>query len=336
MFFRDYRRILVVGAGGGGDVVTAAVFALKLRRIGLDVLVAAPPWERVVVDPVPGPIGLDEIMKFVYKGDGYLVVDGRSYCMRGGRKFSFQASNVASALHEPIYVYSLKGGVASAYRGLLSICRDKNIDIVIGLDVGGDILAKGWEEDLWSPLADQLTLCSLYKLSNDSGVPSLVAVASPGADGELNRDYVIKLINDVVRSGGYVGSLGFDKWDIEIFERILSMAVSEAGKVILDALKGFVGWKIIRKGTRRVYVDALSTIVFLMDTDIVYSMSPLAEILLDTSSIDEANRILLEQGVPTEYELEREVVKLASDGDISGAIIRKARKNILGRLHKHK
>lgn len=336
MFVDDYKNILVVGAGGGGDIVTASVYALKLRRLGLNTFIAAPPWERVVVDRVPGPIGLDEIVGYIDSGDHYLVVDGSSYALRGGGRVVFQASNVARALDEHIYIFSLKDGVYGAYRGLRDICLALDIDLVIGLDVGGDILAKGYEDDLWSPLADQMTLSTLYKLGLSDSIPSLVAVAAPGADGELNREYVMDRINEVARLGGYVGALGFDARDLVFFEKALSQAVSEAGYVILDALRGRVGWRVIRKGTRRVYIDVLSTLIFHLDTETVYNGSPVAQAIINTVSIDEANKILLDMGIPTEYELEKEVARISSDGRVSGEVIKKARKNILEMVGKHR
>lgn len=336
MFASGYRNILVVGAGGGGDIVTASVFALKLRRLGFNTYISAPPWERIVVDSVPGPIGLDEVRNFVSRGDYYLVIDGSSYAVRGGKRVVFQASNVSRAVGEPIYIYSLRGGVEDAYRGLRELCGVLSIDLVVGLDVGGDILAKGFEDDLWSPLADQMTLSTLYRLASSDSIPSIIAVASPGADGELSREYVLERINELARLDGFIGALGFDRDDLEVFERILSYAITEAGQVILDALRGNVGWRVIRNGTRKVYIDVLSTIIFLLDTVAVYHESPVASAIIETKSIEEANQILLEMGIPTEYELEKEVARLSAGGEINGDIIRRARENILEVARKRK
>lgn len=329
MFASRYGNILVVGAGGGGDIVTASVFALKLRRLGFNTYISAPPWERIVVDSVPGPIGLGEIRNFVSRGDYYLVIDGSSYAVRGGRRVIFQASNVSKAVGEPIYIFSLEGGVGGAFRGLRELCSVLSIDLVVGLDVGGDILAKGFEEDLWSPLADQITLSALYKLSSFDSLPSIVAVASPGADGELSREYVFERINELARLGGFIGVSGFGRDDLEVLDRILAYAITEAGQVILDALRGCVGWKVIRKGTRRVYVDVLSALIFLLDTEIVYRESPMASAIIETESIDEANKILLDMGIPTEYELEKEVARMSVGGGVNGDMIMRARENVL-------
>ena len=339
MFPLDSGTVLVVGAGGGGDIVTASVFGYKLRRLGFEAYIAAPPWERMVVDPVPGPIALDEVYGYLESGENYKVIDGSSYALRNGNRVVFQAANVSAALGEPIYIYSLSNGVVGASRGLLEICDRLDIDLVVAVDVGGDILALGDEDELWSPLADQVTLASLNTIWRDRGIDVVLAVAAPGADGELDKEYVLGRVNEVSRLGGYIGAMGFDKSDIPIFRRILSKAVSEAGQVILDALEGYVGWKVIRKGTRRVYVDVVSTLVFLMDANTVFNMSPMAQKLVSTSSIDEANEILIGMGVPTEYELEIEASKLARErggNGVDSELINMARLNVLSKVRRRR
>jgi len=324
---------LVVAAGGGGDIVTSAVYASKLRRWGFRVSLAAYPWERFVVDRVPGPIDLGEIYSFRDRGKYYLTIDGSSYSIRGGRIVRFQAANVSLALNEPIDIYTLRGGVLGAYRGIREICRSRGVDLVVGLDVGGDILAKGNENDLWSPLADQVTLASLYLLWDRDGIHSYVAVAGPGVDGELSRNYIFELLSGFVRDGSYLGSIGFGKSDIKLFEDILKHSISEAGYMILEAVKGNYGWKNIRNGTRRVYLDILSTMVFHIDSRSVYKASPMAHKILATESIDEANQILLSMGVPTEYELENILSDLFR-GSIDYGMIMEARRILLDRIRR--
>src|SRR5215218_5224979 len=55
------QRILVIGIGGGGDVVGALAAAQAARALGTDAVVGGLTWERRPVDPVPGPRRLEEI-----------------------------------------------------------------------------------------------------------------------------------------------------------------------------------------------------------------------------------------------------------------------------------
>lgn len=325
-------NILVFAVGGGGDVATASALAIKLERYGVKTYIAAAPWERLAVDPVPGPIKFSEIMNPSYIGDYFMAIDNSSYAVRRGEKIIFQAVNVSNALSTQVYLCDMNMGV----EGLSGCFRDLSdyldIDEIIGLDVGGDILADGYEESLWSPLADQLSLSSLYKAMDEYGIPSKVAVASPGADGELDRQYVLDKINEAALEGGLLETFGFGMQDIGLLRNIFSKTVTEAGRIILDAVEGFRGWKKIRSGTRSVYIDLFSTLVFILDSSILFRRSKMAGKILSSRSIEEANNILLGMGVPTEYELEKEadrLISFKSEASINIDVVLKAREAVL-------
>lgn len=55
------ERALVVGIGGGGDVVGAVPTARFLERHGVETLLGGIPWERPILDPTPGPYPLDRL-----------------------------------------------------------------------------------------------------------------------------------------------------------------------------------------------------------------------------------------------------------------------------------
>jgi hypothetical protein len=329
------KKILVFAAGGGGDIATASAYALKLRSLGYDTYISCAPWERVVVDPTPGPIKIGEVYNPSIVGDDFLGVDSNSYAMRGGRKIIFQAVNVSRVLGEVVYICDMDGGVEGLYRSLYNLSNYLGIDEIVALDVGGDILASGYEDDLWSPLADQITLSTIYKIEERTGLETLLALASPGADGELDRSYVLDRISMISRGGGYRGVFSFDVGDIDMLQEIFDGVVTEAGRIILDALNGFIGWKVIRGGTRKVYIDIISTLIFLLDTKVLYDYSSMAKAIRDTDSIEEANEILIKMGIPTELELEREVNRLIDGGSrVDGEILLRARRNLINRIKK--
>src|SRR2546429_6992066 len=60
-FLRDARRVLCVGAGGGGDVVGALVVAERARSLGTPSVLGGVTWERLPIDPLPGPRALAEL-----------------------------------------------------------------------------------------------------------------------------------------------------------------------------------------------------------------------------------------------------------------------------------
>ena len=54
-------RALVIGVGGGGDVVGALAAARFLEFCGLEFVLGGLSWERSVYDPIPGPRILSEV-----------------------------------------------------------------------------------------------------------------------------------------------------------------------------------------------------------------------------------------------------------------------------------
>ena len=301
--FDKKDKILVVGIGGGGDVVSAAMIAYALRRAGFKTGIAAVAWERFVYDPIPGPIKLEELVKPVEKHNYYAIINSETRAKRGDRYIEFQAVNVSKALKENIVILDLWSGVKGLVKGLKEVIQNEGYTRVVGVDVGGDVLAEGSEENLWSPLADSMCLAALKHFPN-----SLLVVHSPGSDGELEQEYVLKRISMTAARKGYVGAYGMTQEDAEVLEKILEYAKSEASMMGLLAFKGFYGYKAIRLGTRKVLVNPIHTISFIMKADIVYYLSRPAQLVNNTQSLEEANRELNKHGIYTEYNLEKDLI----------------------------
>ncbi len=298
--FEGVRRALFVGIGGGGDVVTASVLALSFERCGGEAVIASIVWERLSVDPVPGPVKLDELIGAELR-DGYAIVDSDTYAIRGGKRVVPQIANVAKALERKLYALEIVGGVEGLVNGLRNLVKDLGIDLVVGIDVGGDALALGTEESLWSPLADAIGVAALAGLDR-----SILAIASPGADGELPKSYVLKRISGLAELGALLGGYIFSKDDCRTYEKVLSVAKSEASSIPLKACLGYVGKVEIRGGSRCVDVDAVNLAVFFLDPKIVAQHS-VAKYVAGSRSIDEARKRLHEQCIATELDLEEEV-----------------------------
>lgn len=322
LFIGKAACTLFVALGGGGDVASAAMLALAARRLGIKSYVASIIWERFPIDPIPGPVRLDEVVNAMKIGDKAIMVTKDSRALRGGRTIAFQAANTSKVLGEPIGVVDVASGCVGVRKGLEELSTYLGCDVIVGVDVGGDVLASGFEEELWSPLADFIGLAAL------KDVEGVLAVHSPGSDGELNQEYVLKRVALVTEHGGYLGARGVTLEDIENLEKILEHVESEASRVTLLAAKGAYGKVEIRRGSRTVHVTPLNMITFFLKSSVVAGLNPLISELSNTTSIEEARRKLNEKKIYTELDLEEDVYKLMLEGKKpSGETLKKLKRS---------
>jgi len=300
---RRHRRILVFGAGGGGDSIGSLHVYLRIRELGGDPILGAVVWERYVVDPVPGPLPLEAMINVDPIGWSAALATGESYAIRPSGEIRPQLFRVAKVLGEKVLAIDASKG-AEGGRQALEAARDAlGVEAAIAVDVGGDILAKGCEEELWSPLADAISLARLAT----SELPSLVAVHAPGADGELPTTKVLEYIARIAERGGLVGVIGLQRGDLPLLERALKEAVSEASAVPLKAFKGYFGELKIRAKTRTIEVSPLQTVTYLLEPQKVFELSEIAKEVVGTKGVGEARRRLNSRCVYTELDLEMDL-----------------------------
>lgn len=284
--------MIVLAIGGGGDIVTAAVLAEKLgAEVGLL------PWERFVVDPVPGPLTSSDFMGA--EGDGAVFVLGpETRARRGERIFKPQGACAASVLGRRVYAVSPDRRPSEVGKALASFGE------VVGVDVGGDVLAQGCEPELHSPLADSYSLAVL-KRAEEAGAAAEVAVVGLGADGELPRRYLMGRAALLMKNGGFRGYYALGPEDVGLLERLTSACVTEASAMILRALRGHYGEVPIRGGSRLAYVDAFTPVALRFSPGAVLEINDVARIIYeeDLDALSAARR-LRELGFTTEYDFE--------------------------------
>ncbi|MGB9816322.1 MAG: DUF1152 domain-containing protein [Desulfurococcaceae archaeon] len=298
---RPGYKVFVLAIGGGGDIASAALIAKALSRIGVKYVLGSIAWERYVYDESPGPIRLSEILNAVQRRNNYVLIDENSYALRRSKVVVFQAAKAAKALGEQIYVIDVYGGVKGYVQALRSIIEEEKVDLVIGVDVGGDSIAKGCEHNLWSPLADWIGLASLALVNG------VIAVHSPGSDGELDQEYVLDRINYFAVKGALRGVRAMCSVDAEFLSKILEYVDSEASWIPLLACKGVRGEVSIRNGTRSVKVSLINTLTFFLDARAIADDIEPVRALYDTTSLEEARSIINDHGIYTELDLEEDI-----------------------------
>ncbi len=302
------ERVLLIGVGGGGDIVSTIHLYNRLRLFDVDRFIGSIPWERYVVDPAPGPISpLDLRGSIVISCNTHLAIPTTMAC-RAGLCFYIQASKVSRNLGIPVLLSFIDKGVKGLVESLYNAVAFFDIDLVVGVDAGGDILAEGFEENLASPLADQVGLAGLAELERKYGVRTLVAVHGLGCDGEIPVDTLLRRLSFLAEKGAVLGFEGITRWDIDLVLEALRGVDTEASRMPLEAFRGRYGLVRIRRGTREVFLNMLSAVTVFLDASLLYRYSRLARMLAGTASIEEARQKLNAIGIYTELDLEHDLV----------------------------
>ena len=164
------------------------------EALGTHFVLGGVAWERIVVDPKPGPRPLDEIVGARRLGPtaalaraGTATSDGIALC----------EARMAEHLGTETVLIDVTSGAAGVEQALVAAAGELGCDLAVCVDVGGDVLAHGDEPGLASPLCDAVMLAGAVAASGE--VPAIGAVFGPGCDGELTADEVLERIASLAR-----------------------------------------------------------------------------------------------------------------------------------------
>jgi len=305
---------LVIGIGGGGDVVGTIPTARYLRWLGLNTLLGGTTWERYVVDPEPGPRRMDEIVNIKLLSDTVGLANAQTQTTKGIR---FTESIVAEALGVETVLVDLNRGVQGVISGLNEAMEKLGIDLFVGIDVGGDVLAEGTEQGLSSMLADSMMLAAMVNLK----VPSVLGMLGYGSDGEVGFQQLSENIARIAGYGGFLGARGLTPDDLKALDEVIKNTKTEATALAVEAARGRVGEVGIRGDYRKVMLTPASAITFYFDPRVIFErVSKVAKELVQTRSLEEAQQVLERLGVPSELTFERNYVwkKYAANDKLYG------------------
>jgi hypothetical protein len=301
-------RILVVGIGGGGDVAGALAAAQAARALGTDAVVGGLTWERRPVDPLPGPRRLDEIDGLAGRLHEAVALAGPDTTGPGGFRFC-EADMSAFLGGAPVVLLDPNPGPAAIAAGLDAAAAHLACDLVVLLDVGGDVLAHGDEPGLASPLADATVLAAAPLLTT----PVLGVVFGTGCDGELTPDEVAARLREVADAGGDLGDLPLPAAALDVVEDALRTVTTEASAMAIRCARGETGRVPIRGGRRTVPLTPAGGRLICFDPLVaIASAARLAGALTHATSLADAQAILMRLGVRTELDYERDAAAAAA------------------------
>ena len=298
------EHALVIGIGGGGDVVGALAFALAARALGTRCTIGGLTWERRPIDPLPGPREMREISDPVEILHPAVALAGPA--TRGPGDVAFAESRMAAVLGEPTVLVDPNPAPAIVADGLADAASRLGCDLVVLLDVGGDVLAHGDEAGLASPLADALLLATAPGLSARD-VATLGVVFGAGCDGELTPAEVTARHDEVTAAGGDLGDVPLPADALDPLEDAIRAVPTEASAMAVRCARGERGTTSIRSGRRTVELTPDGGRLRCIDPIVAMrSAARLATAVHGTSGLLDAHRTLTALGIRTElaYELD--------------------------------
>ncbi|WP_405751227.1 DUF1152 domain-containing protein [Streptomyces sp. NBC_01411] len=266
---------LLIAAGGGGDAIATAMVHAALHGPDEPALVLTYAWERLVVDPVPGPRRPSDFTGTVTAGPTLRLVTPRSAPRPPAGSLLPRLSadlRPALGLLDP---YAGASGLARQIEEAAAYCEAGHVDVV---DVGGDILADGTEPTLRSPLGDALVLAACAR----TGIPTSVHVAGPGLDSEVPEAALLPLLGDPLHTLTHADTLSV--------QAVFDWHPSEAGALLVAAARGIRGVCGTRDAPHPVTLGDASPHVYRLTLARALEINPLARALAESASLADAER----------------------------------------------
>jgi hypothetical protein len=287
---------LLVAAGGGGDALASLLLSHRLSTGSKVPVVASYSWDRRILDPLPGPRSVTDFGGVRQLTPHNVEVTASSQLRSGGQStLPLLAETIGAARFVLLDPHS---GAVGMRRQIMELVQLFSFESVILVDVGGDLVATGSEDELRSPLADALALASLANFP----APVHVAVAGPGLDGELSPSYVRSRCTSL--GGNLLAHL--DGADVEPYFSALAEHPSEATTLLAAAALGIAGKAEIRDNADTVAVTDASAEVYVLSGSGAFAGNKLAQELTATRSLAEAEAATLAVCGRCELDYERQ------------------------------
>ena len=280
---KDRPKALVIGIGGGGDIAGTVLVEDKFRRRWSGSLL----WDSFNKTGRALPWSLEDVYGIRKVSVGVGIVNGRCHV----RGVKLNAMRFARCMKERVVVFDLSFGEEGVRKGLLKFVRNYGVDVIVGVDVGGDILVLPEDgEKVISPLADSLMLSAI------SSIPGAkIAIVGASLDGEIPfgvlMTRILKARDSLIAE--YVPS---DRV-IREFCKVVEFVVTNTSKLLRLA---YLGELNVPEEAKKVYLFEASSLL---------SHAPVAIALKGTRSFEEAEEVIRSLGLRPESDYLRELLK---------------------------
>jgi hypothetical protein len=293
---------LLIAAGGGGDAIAAALLHRALDDTGGRPAIATYSWDRLLIDPLPGPRDPSSFTGLEPVGDlNYRITADTTPIRSAGSTLP----RLAAELDADLYLLDPRGGAEGLRQQLAELTVELDTNTVTIVDVGGDILAHGDEPTLRSPLADSLVLAATADLDHVQ-----LLVTGAGIDGELPEALVLERYDQL--GAELVHRVAAD--EVEPFRPLFDWHPSEATGLLCAAAVGTRGTAEIGDQGFPVMLSDHTPEVHFLPAKRIVEVNRIAHQLRATRSLDAAEDALRATGRESEIDYERRKAKQRIDG----------------------
>ena len=259
------------------------------ERDGGAPIIATWAWDRLFVDPLPGPRGHDDF-EGLRQPAPYVNLISATTTVRPPAGSTLP--RLAGALEAELALLDPHQGCRGLTRQLQAAAQWCGANHLTVVDVGGDVIARPGDRGLRSPLADVSTLVAVV----NTGLPSELVVLGIGCDGELAPDLIKQRLSEFRASG----PMPIEPDRVRRILGILEWHPSEATALVAMTTLGYRGTVEIRdRGFPVTLEDETGTAWRLPATQVLpapeltaaiaatTSLSELEDVFRDAFSLDE-------------------------------------------------
>lgn len=256
-------------------------------------VIATLSWDRLLVDPLPGPRSAADFEGLTVHAPGSLEV---TEATRPIPPAGSLLPRLAKELPARLFLLDPTEGAVGLGNQLRAIASTTDAKDVVLVDVGGDLVADGSELGLRSPLADALVLAGCL----NAGLPVTISVCGPGLDGELTERQVFARCRSLDGSD----PAALTPAHVEPFRALFQWHPSEATGLLVAAAMGRRGLVEIRDAGSRVPLTASSPVVIAIPNYSVATANPYSGRLTGTRTLVDTNAMMRQMWRQTELDYE--------------------------------
>lgn len=294
------RRAIVMGIGGGGDIVQTIPIANFLSQLGVEKIyvggvgcqwwvptgeVLPSTWARIC-----GPTVLDVTQMEHVDPWAPMVVGIRPESSFGGQRPA--EAEVRHLLPWEVFLAGLTQGVVGLRDSLQQVIREREIDLFVGVDVGADSWHRGDEAmPANTSLIDFMSLAAMLQL--DCHV--IYGFSGWGCDAEMELEELEERVAQAMRAGGFLGAYGVTQKDVAAMFAACEAHYDPVEHWVPRAARGEFGYKylpVVSPWGRVVRITPhAATFMFFDPHVVVNEVSTGVKALMNTQSLKEAEDI---------------------------------------------